>query len=114
MNDLLRALIQNVVDNADNEGCSNDLTVTSKNAVDGLAAYLAANPPGSKDPIVVIFTDGAVQDVQIPCGGCVEVRDYDAVDDYLEYTHPEDQEPLDDWTEVDENGERYSSHVWEG
>jgi len=113
MNDLLRQLMQDVVDSADDDGCSDDLTVASKAAIDGLAVYLAANPPGPKDPIVVVLSEGQVENVQIPYEGCVEVRDYDAVDDYLEYTHPEDQEPLEDWTEVDENGERYAPRVWE-
>ena len=113
MNDLLRALIQDVVDSANDDGCNdNDLTVASKPAIDGLADYLAANPPGPKDPIIVILSEGEVQDIQLPYGGHVEVRDYDAVDDYLEYTETADQEPLEDWTEVDEYGDRYAPRVW--
>ena len=113
MNDLLRALIQNVVDSADDEGCSDDLTVASKNAIDKLADYLAANPPGPKDPIVVVLADGAIESVQIPYEGySVEVRDYDAYTDWLHYAERGGSQPIGDWTEEDENGDRYVPRVW--
>lgn len=50
MNDLLRALIQDVVDSADTHACLEGYTLASKNAIDGLAAYLVANPPRDRCP----------------------------------------------------------------
>ena len=35
----LQALIQAVVDSADDDGCSDDLTVASKSAIEALADY---------------------------------------------------------------------------
>lgn len=35
----LRALIQSVIDSVDNDGCSDDLTVASKSAIEALADY---------------------------------------------------------------------------
>ena len=35
----LQALIQSVVDSADDDGCSDDLTVASKSAIEALAAF---------------------------------------------------------------------------
>ena len=114
MNDLLRQLIQNVVDSADDDGCSDDLTVASKAAIAGLADYLTVNPPGPKDPIVVILSEGQIEDIQIPYEGySVEVRDYDKVTDYLDFGSEDDQQPLADWTEPDENGDRYAPRVWQ-
>ena len=114
MNEVLRQLIRDVVDSADDDGCSDDLTVASKAAIAGLDDYLTANPPGPKDPIVVVLAAGDIQDVQIPYEGySVEVRDYDEVDGYLAYADRDDEQPLDDWTEIDESGKRYAPTVWQ-
>jgi len=114
MNDLLRQLIQDAVDNVSDDDYDDDLVITNKAAMHGLAAYLAVNPPGPKDPIVVVLAVGDVQDVQIPYEGySVEVRDYDEVDGYLAYADRADEQPLDDWTEIDESGKRYVSRVWQ-
>lgn len=108
MNDLLRALIQNVVDSTYSTG---GVPIT---AIDRLANYLAANPPGTKDPIVVILSEGAVQDVQILYEGyTVEVRDYDAVDNWRKFANPDESGPLEGWTEIDEDGDRYTVKIWQ-
>ena len=97
MNDLLRQLIQNVVDGNTGNGCFGE-AICSQSAVNRLADYLTANPPGPKDPIIVILSEGQVENVQIPYEGyTVEVRDYDAVDDHPEY---------------DDHGDRYVPRVW--
>jgi len=48
MNEVLRQLIRDVVDSADDDGCSDDLTVASKSAIAGLAAYLAGVDAGNQ------------------------------------------------------------------
>ncbi len=107
MNDLLRQLIQDVVDST----CSNGVVETAY--VDLLADYLTVNPPGPKDPIVVVLSEGQIESVQIPYEGyTVEVRDYDAVAEYLNYAVDEESQPLEDWTEVDEDGDRYAPRMF--
>ena len=103
MNKLLRALIQDVIDST----CSNGVVETAY--VDKLADYLAANPPGPKDPIIVILAEGEVQDVQIPYEGyTVEVHAY-VPEEWLDDEDPYD---LEECTDVDENGDRYQTLVW--
>jgi hypothetical protein len=113
MNDVLRALITNLTNVS---GSPAYVESAQRKAIDGLAAYLAVNPPGPKEPIVVVLSEGAVTDVQIPYEGySVEVRDYDQVDDWRRYADDnggdggDDDEPLEDWTEEDENGDRYAA-----
>jgi hypothetical protein len=111
MNDLLRALIQDVVDSASMDG--RFTACVDKEAIGKLADYLAMNPPGPKEPIVVILTEGEVTDVHIPYEGySVEVRDYDTVANWEEYADPDDSQPLQDWTEVDEDGGCYASRMF--
>ena len=45
MNEELYNLIQDVINSEDNTGCSDDLTVASKDAVDKLNAYMIENYP---------------------------------------------------------------------
>ena len=113
MNDLLRQLILDVVDGNTDNGCFGE-AICSQSAVNRLADYLVANPPGPKDPIVVILSGERVEDVQIPYEGySVEVRDYDIVRVWKDYADPDDDQPLADWTEADENGDRYAPRVWQ-
>jgi len=112
MNDLLRQLIQDVVDGNTGNGCFGE-AICSQYAVNRLADYLTANPPGPKDPIVVVLADGQIESVQIPYEGCVEVRDYDAYTDWLHYAECGGSQPIGDWTEADENGDRYVPRVWQ-
>lgn len=101
MNDLLRALIQDVVNSTYSMG---GVSIT---VVDKLADYLVANPPEPKDPIIVILSEGEVKDVQIPCEGCtVEVHDYT---DGNAYMSPKD---LKDYPEIDEDYYRYRILTW--
>ncbi len=103
MNDLLRQLIRNVVNP------TTDYLID----INKLADYLVANPPGPKDPFIVVLSEGQIENVVIPYEGySVEVRDYDAVDAYLEYGDPYDSQPLEDWTEVDEDGDRYAPRIF--
>jgi len=111
MNDLLRQLIRNVVDSTDH--CNDGRTRVKRADLDRLDDYLAVNPPGPREPIVVILSCGQVEDIQIPYEGySVEVRDYDVVDDWRMNADPSESGPLDDWTEVDENGARYATKTW--
>ena len=111
MNDLLRQLIQDVVDGASLDG---QFTPWANSPdIAKLADYLAVNPPGPKDLIVVVLSEGQIESVDIPYEGySVEVRDYDAVADWEEYSDPGDRQPLEDWTEVDEDGDRYASRMF--
>jgi hypothetical protein len=49
MNSVLRQAIEDVIDNADDDGCSDDLIVTSKRAVEALAQ--AIKPPDGVIPL---------------------------------------------------------------
>jgi len=114
MNDLLRQLIQNAVDNSSGDTFTGDRVTTSKADIAKLADYLAVNPPGPKAPIVVILSEGQVEDIQIPYEGYrVDVHDYDTVTDWELYADKDAEEPVEDWTEVDEHGDRYVVKTWQ-
>lgn len=70
MNAALKELIAAVVDNADDGGCSDDLIVTSKSAIEALAEFAKIE----YDPIIVAIRNNEVEDVyNLPFGCALEV-----------------------------------------
>ena len=99
-------ICRELISSESNEGCSEDLTVVSKEYIDKLEEQLYIEEKQKLDNKIIIDVDGGlIQDIHnIPDGVEIEVRDYD--------TDGETSEDGDEDIFEDDNGYSYFLGVW--